>query len=126
MRSRQLSHSLPLVLAPALLVLAPACGGNYSQPDARDRATAASCDWYEACGEIGEDKAYASRDACEVDVRAYWNNAWPVELCDQKIPPEKMDTCLVAIEITECGNAFDFLNTVANKCGRANMCTGDE
>lgn len=112
-----------LLLGATFLPLLPACG-PMSQARARDLATARSCDWYGKCGEIGQGKKYATRDACEVDVRASWNNYWPAADCDGKIRGEDLDVCLQAIELTDCNNAFDFLNTVLNKCGKSNVCRG--
>ncbi len=76
------------------------------------------------CGEISNGKRYATRDACEVDVRKQWNDLWPIAECDNRIRAEDLDLCLKAIDITTCGNALDFFNTVFNKCGKAQVCRG--
>ena len=107
-----------------LALLTLGCSGTWSQTSARDAATAKTCDYYSKCAEIGSGKKYATRDACEVDVRSYWNNAWPLDECDNKIRNEDMDVCLKAIEITVCGNSFDFFNTIFNKCGKSSVCKG--
>lgn len=120
MRSR-LNH----VLLGCLLVAA-GCGGNYGQPEARDRATAASCDWYASCDAIGEGKTFATRDACEVEVRSGWNDLWPLAECDDRIPARALDSCLEAIGNTTCGNGLDFFNTVFNKCGKETVCSAEE
>lgn len=106
-----------------LAVFAAGCG-PYSQPAARDMATARSCDWYQRCGEIGSGKRFATRDDCEVDVRKNWNDLWPVSECDGKIRGEDLDRCLQAIDLTSCNNALDFFNTVFNKCSKSNVCRG--
>jgi hypothetical protein len=108
----------------AILVIGTACGGNFSQADARDRATKASCDWYEQCGEIGANGQFQTWDQCEVDARAFWNNAWSYEVCNDRILPEDLDSCLNAIDGTLCGNGLDWLNTIANKCNRETVCSG--
>lgn len=106
------------------LLIAAACG-NYSQPVARDRATAQACDFFQRCGDIGEGETFATRDACEVDVRAAFNRQWPVEECDGKIRGEDLDRCLKAIEVTSCGNLWDiFVNTLGQKCPASEVCRG--
>ena len=104
--------------------LAMGCGSDHSQASARDAVTDASCDWYMRCGEIGPGKTHANRDSCEVQARASWDTAWPVEACDGKINNEQLDICLDAIALTECGNGLDVLNTLANKCPQAKICSG--
>lgn len=112
-------------LAAAVVAMALAgCGGNFSQPAARDVATKHSCDWYQKCGEISSGKTYATRDACEVDIRKYWDGAWPLAACDGKITPTDLDVCLKGIDSTVCGNGFDYLNTLLNKCSRTQVCKG--
>ena len=113
-----------LIAIASLSVLLAACSGTWSQAAARDAATEKSCDFYTRCGEVQSGKKYPTRDDCEIDVRAYWNNAWPAAECDNKIRNEDMDVCLKAIEITECGNSMDFFNTVFNKCSRSSVCKG--
>ena len=106
------------------LALATGCGSDHSQANARDAVTDASCDWYMRCGEIGPGKTHENRDSCEVQVRANWDTAWPVAACDGKINSEQLDICLDAIALTECGNGLDVLNTLANKCPQAKICSG--
>lgn len=114
-------------LLPALLLLAATgCSGTWSQQAARDAATQKSCDYYARCGEIQRGARYNTREDCEIEVRAYWNNAWPAEDCDNKIRNEDMDVCLRAIENTQCDNAGDFFNTLFNKCSRSNVCKGPQ
>ena len=103
------------------LVLA---GCGTSRDEARDQATDVSCDWYQACGEIGPGQKYEDRDACEIDVRAAWDDGWPASECDDQIDSEALDTCLSSIENTECGNGLDILNTLLNKCARDEVCGG--
>ena len=100
------------------------CDSDESQASARDAVTKASCDWLMACGEIGTGKQYTSRDSCDVQVRAQWDQAWPAAMCEGKINNEQLDICLSAIRITECGNGADVLNTLANKCPTAKVCSG--
>ena len=112
------------VVALGVVALATGCGSNHSQAAARDAVTDASCDWYMRCGEIGPGKTHENRDSCEVQVRANWDTAWPAAACDGKINSEQLDICLDAIALTECGNGLDVLNTLANKCPQAKICSG--
>lgn len=100
------------------------CGSGSSQADARDRATAASCDWWQMCGQIGAGKRYETRDTCNVQVRASWDSNWPVATCEGHIDESQLEICLAAIKITDCGNLLDIGNTLANKCPAAKVCSG--
>jgi hypothetical protein len=100
------------------------CGSSNSQADARDRATTTSCDWFQMCGQIGAGKRYETRDTCNVQVRASWDQAWPVASCDGKIDENQLGICLAAIQSTLCGNGLDVLNTLVNKCPEAKICGG--
>lgn len=111
----------PFVL---LSVAAIGCGGNYSQAAARDAATTQMCKCYDRAGKVGSGQKYENLDSCEIDQRAFWNDAWPVKDCDGRIKSEDLATCLKAIEITDCNNGFDTLNTVFNKCSSGAVCKG--
>ena len=132
MRHNRAKQGLPLsaisVMSMALGVLAlgwtTGCGSDHSQANARDAVTDASCDFYARCDQIGPGKTYENRDSCEVQVRARWDTAWPVETCDGKIDTEQLNICLNAIGATECGNGLDVLNTLLNKCPQAKICAG--
>jgi hypothetical protein len=102
-----------------------ACGGvTNSQVIARDRATTAACDWYQMCNQIGAGLKYETRDSCETQVRAQWDQAWPPAMCDSKINQSQLTICLNAISSTLCTNPLDILNTLANKCPEASICSG--
>ena len=94
-------------------LLATSCGGvTNSQVVARDRATTASCDWYQGCGNIGAGKTYETRESCETQVRGQWDQAWPLTECDSKINQAQLSVCLDAIHATQCGNVLDILSTL--------------
>jgi hypothetical protein len=100
------------------------CGGSAaSQSQARDRATAETCNRYASCEQIGAGKAYATRESCEVDWRAKWESGWPPAECDGKIDQAQLEICLTAIHATDC-NAFDVLYTIGTKCPKARICSG--
>ena len=133
MRERLQPTPTPLAMALfslfSLMALAGGgCGGVQSDREvARDRATSASCDWYQSCGKISStDPAatYQTRSSCETQVRAQWDSGWPVADCEGKIKQSEVNTCVTAIQITDCNNGLDILNTLANKCSKAMVCSG--
>jgi hypothetical protein len=112
-------------LALACAAAAVSCSGDdHSQAGARDLATSHSCDYYARCGNIGAGQTYATRDDCDVMVRAFWNGQWPSTDCDGKIATSALNICIAAIDSTLCSNGLDVLNTVAVKCAKADVCGG--
>jgi hypothetical protein len=116
----------PLLIAMALAALGlAACGGvTNSRVIARDQATTVSCDWYQMCNQIGAGLKYENRESCDTQVRAQWDSAWPTPACDSKINQSQLTTCINAIKATECTNVIDIINTLANKCPQASICSG--
>lgn len=96
--------------------------GGDSRQSARQQATTASCDSYARCEAIGSGKKYATLDDCQVKNEAYWNDAWPVAECDNKINSANLEICLGAIRSVECGNGLDLLNVIVNKCPKEKVC----
>jgi Family of unknown function (DUF6184) len=112
-------------LLAVLVAAAAGCGdSSHSQGAARDEATTASCAWEAMCADIGPGKTYASTDSCLVQVRARWDNAWPVTDCDGKISPDQLAICVDAIHATQCANGLDILTTLTVKCSKASICSG--
>jgi hypothetical protein len=102
------------------------CGGGVksamdTRESARDKATTAACDRYQACGLIGADAgaAYATYDSCAIEWRATWENMWPVGTCTA-INQSGLGVCLNAIAATECVG-FDFVLTLG-KCQAQDVC----
>jgi Family of unknown function (DUF6184) len=116
----------PLAALPLLFALAVAGCGGVTNPQivARDQATTASCDWYQSCSQIGPGLTYETRQSCETQVRAKWDQAWPPASCDSKINQSQLSICLDAIHATQCGNALDILSTLGVKCAEASICSG--
>ena len=99
------------------------CGGvTDSRETARDKATKATCDRYQACGLIGSaaDDAYVTYDSCNVTWTANWEGAWPVASCTA-INQSGLNVCLSAIAATDCANVLDFLATLG-KCQEVDVC----
>jgi hypothetical protein len=111
---------------PLLFALAVAGCGGVTNPQivARDQATTASCDWYQSCSQIGPGLTYETRQSCETQVRAHWDQTWPPASCDSKINQSQLSICLSAIHATQCGNILDIWSTLGVKCTEANICSG--
>jgi hypothetical protein len=92
-----------------------------TQPEARDQAASAVCDFQARCGEIGGAPAmYSSRDDCLTMWKATIQGQWPSAECP-KIVQAEFDNCIVAIKNETCGDVLDFLNTLS-KCSKAKVC----
>jgi uncharacterized protein DUF6184 len=99
------------------------CGGvTDSRETARDKATEATCDRYQACGLIGSaaGAAYVTYDSCKITWAANWEGAWPVATCTA-INQSGLNVCLSAIAATDCTNFLDFLQTLG-KCQDVDVC----
>ncbi len=126
MPNRSLARALASGTVAFTLALALAgCGDTTnSRVIARDQATAASCNWYQMCNQIGAGLKYENRESCDTQVRAQWDQAWPTPTCDSKIKQSELTICLNAISATQCMNALDIFNTLANKCPESSICSG--
>jgi hypothetical protein len=100
------------------------CGVS-NQSDAVNVAARSSCEVYERCGELGGGKDYANKEDCLTNQKAFWNNHWSVEACDDRINGDNFDFCLKALEATSCGNIVDDLLTRYDKCSRDKVCSGN-
>ncbi len=91
---------------------------------ARDNATKATCDRYQACGFIAPNAnpGYPDRASCEIAWRANWDNAWPASDCQGRIDQASLNVCLERINSTQCTSFVDFLATLGI-CGKANVCS---
>jgi uncharacterized protein DUF6184 len=111
----------------AIAVGVSACGGGVkpamdTRESARDKATAAACDRYQACGLIGADAgaAYTSYDSCSIEWKANFETRWPAATCTA-INQDGLAVCINAIGATECTSVVDFLLTLA-KCEEVDVC----
>ncbi len=115
--------ALPLVIG------AVGCSSNDStatttpsQIAVRDSAAAATCDKAASCGDIGAGKTYETRNQCDTRQQAAWDTLLPPRTCDGHIDTAQYDICLSSIRASECGNAADLVNILANKCPAAKVC----
>jgi hypothetical protein len=108
-----------LALSPALLV-----GCGVTRTGARDEAARETCDYYARCGEVGEGKTYASRDACEVRWTATFEDVFSAANCEERVSGEMLDACVNSIRTARCENGLDFL-AAASRCNADSICVGD-
>jgi hypothetical protein len=110
-----------LLAAMAVPFLAAGCSDEpLTQPAARDQAASAVCDYAGRCGNIGEGKPFATRDACLTTWKGNIQNSWPPETC-QKIVQAEYEVCLNSIKTSVCQNGLDVL-VILSKCGSAQVC----
>jgi len=99
------------------------CGGvTDARVSARDQATKATCDRYNACGLIGTGQTYADYSTCQIAWESNWDSAWPAANCDGKISQSDLTVCLNRIASTSCTNVIDFLSTLGT-CDKTNVCS---
>ena len=123
MLKTKLTWMAMLGLAAGIGAAASSCGGvTDSRVSARDKATKATCDRYQACGLIGTDAndTYASYDSCSTVWRANWEQGWPAATC-MAINQSGLSVCLNAIAATDCASFLDFLATLG-KCQVEDVC----
>ena len=111
-------------LATAAIVPFFGCGGGnapLTQPQARDNAASAVCDYVARCGGIGAPPAtYSTRDSCLTTWKGNIESMWPVATCT-KILQTGYDACIVSINNGTCGSLLD-LAGILSKCGKATVC----
>jgi len=110
------------------------CGGSSvdggtdtsgGQSNAVKQAAEANCDNYEACGDIGADKGYATHEDCIAQRSAYWNDRWPAGSCDKRINTTQLSVCLGALQAISCNSFADELKVNNEKCPQSSICGGD-
>lgn len=85
-----------------------------------------NCDTYSRCDQIGPDKAYASQDDCVSQRSNFWNDHWSASDCDGKINPDKVQTCLDALQTIACNSLIDELKVINTQCAVADVCGGNQ
>jgi len=93
-----------------------------SRGDAVQSAALETCDWYQRCNLIGQDKAYATRESCDAQTRSQWDLLWSSSNCEGKIDSQELDACMNAIQATQCQSALDAFNTLVSKCPQSKVC----
>jgi hypothetical protein len=120
---RTTPHAPALLTACLALSLVAGCDEG-DQISARQRVTDASCDYFAACMKIGSASGatYETRDTCEVQLAAHWENVLPKADCSGAVDEAALDLCLHAIDTARCDHAGDFLNVVLNRCTKQAIC----
>jgi hypothetical protein len=96
-----------------------------SQTAAVDAASSNFCDHVEACHGIGEGKTYASRNDCQTNRTAFWNEKWPQAACEDRIHEDNLQRCLDALERMDCNSLVDELRVLNGDCAQSKVC-GEE
>ncbi|AUX23799.1 uncharacterized protein SOCEGT47_043290 [Sorangium cellulosum] len=126
----------PILMA-GVSLLSAACGGGEGAgaraPDsiegeapvpvgsAVDSIVAARCDREARCNNIGADREYANRDACDSSVRSEWRDELTFGECPGGIDAKELNECLEAIRDEECGSPLDTLGRLA-ACRASDLC----
>ena len=96
-----------------------------NQSNAVSAAAKENCDNYEACGNIGSGKEYATREECVTKRSAYWNDRWPANSCDKRINGNQLSTCLDGLKTIACNSYVDELKVNNEKCPQSSVCSGN-
>ncbi|MGK4005216.1 DUF6184 family natural product biosynthesis lipoprotein [Sorangium sp. So ce1036] len=86
-----------------------------------DSIVQARCDREARCNNIGADRAYASKEACDSRVRAEWRDELNFAECPGGIDPKELNECLQEIRNDDCGNPFDTLGRIV-ACRSSDLC----
>ena len=105
---------------PMMALLSALGGCGWTVGGAREAYAQKWCNYYVGCQQVGSGKHYASTDDCLTSERANALSLWPTDTCDGKINAKALDTCLTAIDSTQC-NTIDQVLTLA-KCTSNSVC----
>ncbi len=83
----------------------------------------ARCDREQRCGNIGSGGKYASKHACNEQVRREWAEPLNGRECPRGVNEEELEECLEDIRGEDCNNPFDSLERVLS-CGTVEICRG--
>jgi hypothetical protein len=95
-----------------------AASGTHS---ATEQIAAARCQREQACGNIGNDKSYASSAACLSKVREDWRDELNARECPGGVNAHELDECLTEIKGEACANPFDTLARMT-ECTQGQIC----
>ncbi|HLK93237.1 MAG TPA: DUF6184 family natural product biosynthesis lipoprotein [Polyangia bacterium] len=103
------------------------CGGVSGSDvvNARNQATAASCAYFQMCGDIGNGKTYSTSGDCTSQVNGNWTSAWPTTTCQGHVDQHQLTVCLDAINSTTDCNGLAVLLTLT-KCGSGTVCSANQ
>jgi hypothetical protein len=120
MRNPQISALLCLLGSLGCNAVADATN---KQSDAVNAAAGATCDRYDACGEVGAGKTYTSRQSCDSSAQDFWNQQWSAVDCDGHINGTALTFCTDHIATTACSNFVGQISTVFTACNKSDVCS---
>jgi hypothetical protein len=89
--------------------------------DAHVRLATARCERDQRCQGIGAGKRYLDREACASERRVQ-SDAWlPEARCRNGITPERVESCVAAIQSTSCETALETLDGI-EACRAQSLC----
>jgi hypothetical protein len=94
---------------------------SISNETAISRITEARCGREAACGGIGKDKHYISRDVCTEGVHASTKNDLNSQACPGGIEQMQLDKCVATIKAESCNNPIDAIERLA-ACRISDLC----
>jgi len=87
--------------------------------------TEARCMREEKCGNIGADKDYASKSACQTKISADWRDELNAYDCPGGVVSKELSECLAEIKNEDCASPFDTLGRVV-ACRSSDLCKAVE
>lgn len=89
--------------------------------DAHVRLAEVRCDRDERCQNVGAGKRYGDREACISERRAQSDALIPAVRCNQGMNPDRVETCVAAIENAPCNVSLESLDGIES-CRAQSLC----
>lgn len=86
-----------------------------------DQITAARCEREAKCNNIGQDKTYASTDACRQKISEDWRDELNTYDCPGGVVVKELKECLEEIQNENCDSPFDTLGRIV-ACRSSDIC----
>jgi hypothetical protein len=81
----------------------------------------ARCQREARCNNVGDDKKYASMDACRSKVQSEWSKDLNLSDCPGGVDQKELSECLAEIRNDDCNNPLDHIGRVA-ACRSSDLC----
>jgi len=88
---------------------------------ATEQIADARCERESQCGNIGDNKAFSSRQDCLARIRADWKEDLNARECPGGINQHQLDQCLAQVRAEACANPFDTLARIT-ECTSRQIC----
>jgi len=92
---------------------------------ALNRIADARCAREAACDNIGNDKNYATTQACAQKIRDDMRNDLGAKDCPNGVTTQKLDACLASIKAESCSNVLDRLERLI-ACRTSELCATEK